>query len=248
MQYREKISFFSSGEGCEEFAEGGFAVFGGVECVEALACFLKFVVDGLFDYGSEAYGVVDVHYVADFFFFVAGVVVGEEVVEACGLFWVAEGECCEGEECFFVVADVLACFFAEDGCVAVAVEEVVLELEGESEVDAEVVEVFYFVVRGVGVEGAYFECCGEEDGCFESYHGEVLVECYVGLVFEVHVVLLAFADADGCFGEAAEYVELAGCRLSEEVAPGEGVHGVAAEDGCVFVPFAVDGGLAAAEG
>ena len=46
-------------------------------------------------------------------------------------------ECAEDKVGFFVVADVLSGLFAKFGHVAEAVEQVVLQLEGETQVNAE---------------------------------------------------------------------------------------------------------------
>ena len=91
----------------------------------------ELVVDGVFDVWTDGELAVDVEHAGHFGFAVGGVG-GEEVAEFGLQLWVGELQGLEVEECFFVVADVLTGGFAEGGGVAVTVEEVVLELEGEA--------------------------------------------------------------------------------------------------------------------
>ncbi len=218
--------FFPSRKGGGKVAERGFVLVGYLNLVEAGGNLEELLVDGLFHLAADAEVGVDLQYTLDF-----GVGVGGSGGEECGEF-VAEGlgcclEGCEYKVCFFVVADVLSGLFAEGIGVAESVEEVVLELEGKAEVDAELVEVFDVGVRSGGVECTDFECGGEEDSGFVANHQHIFIEGDVLTLLEVHVVLLAFADLDGCFVEAVENVVESGMGLTEEITPSEGEHGVA---------------------
>jgi len=239
--------FFSSRKGCNECLEGCFGGGWELDGVEVEGGLGELGGDGVLDLLADAELAVDLPYALHF-----GVGVGGGGGEEGGEF-VAEGlgrglEGFEDKVGFFVVADVLPGLFAELGHVAIAVEEVVLQLEGKAEMDAELVEVVDVGFGGAGIEGADFEGAGKEDGGLEADHHHVVVDGDLGSVLEVHVVLLAFAHFDGCLVEAGEDLVEAGAGLGKEVGPGEGEHGVAGEDGGVLVPFAVDGGLAAADG
>lgn len=218
--------FFPSRKGGGKVAKRGFVLVGYLNLVEAGGSLEELLVDGLFHLAAYAEVGVDLQYALDF-----GVGVGGSGGEECGEF-VAEGlggrlEGCEYKVCFFIVADVLSGLFAEGVGVAESVEEVVLELEGKAEVDAELVEVFDVGVRSGGVECADFECGGEEDSGFVANHQHIFIEGDVLTLLEVHVVLLAFADLDGCLVEAVENVVESGMGLTEEITPSESEHSVA---------------------
>ena len=55
-------------------------------------------------------------------------------------------------------------------------------------------------------------------------------------------------DLDAGLAEGLQNGVAVAVRLFEEILPGKDVHSVAGKDGGVFVPFAVDGGLAAPYG
>ena len=218
--------FFPSRKGGGKVAERGFVLVGHLNLVEAGGGLEELLFDGLFHLAADAEVGVDLQYTLDF-----GVGIGGSGGEECGEF-VVEGlgcclEGCEYKVCFFVVADVLSGLFAKGVGVAESVEEVVLELEGKAEVDAELVEVFDVGVRGGGVECTDFECSGEEDSGFVANHQHIFIEGDILALLEVHVVLLAFADLDGCLVEAVENVVESGMGLTEEITPSEGEHSVA---------------------
>ena len=85
-------------------------------------------------------------------------------------------ECANEEVGFFVFHYVAADGFAESGFIAIGVENVVLKLESESDVDAEVVESVDVVAGSASDESSDFDGSGEEDSCFESDHFEVFVD------------------------------------------------------------------------
>ena len=230
-----------------ELEEGLLAFVRQVDAVEVadgclvVLCYLLFGL--LFDFDL----VVDLQHLLYFGLRVVGGSAEQldELLSLCGLGGLKS---LEQEVGLFVVFDVGACLFAEGLCVAVGVEKVVAQLEGESDVDAEVVEGVGVGLGRVGVEGSDFECCREQDGCLEPYHFEVFGYGDVVALLEVHIVLLPLADFHTCLLEDVEYLVEVGVWLPEEVLPGEDVHCVAREDGGVGVPLEVDGGFAASDG
>ena len=137
-------------------------------------------------------------------------------------------------------------FFTEDGRIAVGVEVVVLELEGESYFFGKLVEHFGICSRCVGEETAHLCGAAEEHRGFEADHFEVFRFGDLTARFEIDVVLLSFADADGAVGEQAQDLFSASHGALCDEAIGQEKHGVAGEYGGVFVPTGVHGGASAA--
>jgi len=245
--YISAVLFVAVEETVSNLSEHLFGGFGPPDGVEVGVGFVVQKCNFFFDVFLDIKVVVDGEDLVDF----VGRVVGgggEEFRQPLPLSAVAFLEGVEEEERLFVVFDVGAGLFAKRGGVAVGVEEVVAELEGETDADAEAVQIFDVVAVGLSDEGADFEGAGEEDGGFEADHLHVFVDGDVVAGLEVHVVLLTFADFPAGLFKGVEYFVEIGVGLLDEVAPGEDIHSVARQDGGVFVPFAVDGGLAATDG
>ena len=117
-------------------------------------------------------------------------------------------QCQQGQYGFLVVTDILTCFFAEHGGIAIAVEQVVLQLEGQSEVFAEFAYVEELFLRSTGIECTYFEGSRQQHRGLQANHLHVGVEVNFikGHILEVHVHLLSFAYQDGGFVEALQYL------------------------------------------
>ena len=221
-----------------------FGVVGSLDSVEVPHSVVVELRYALFDGVAYVEAVVYVKHFVDF---------GCRVLRCCGeefakpllLVAVALLEGGEQQEGFFVVFDVGACLFAEGGGVAIGVEKVVAQLEGEAGVDAEVIEFFSIALVGVGIERADFEGSGEEHGGLESDHLHIFIDGDVVAAFEVHIELLPLVDLQAGVAEGLQDGLQVFVGLPDEVTPGEDVHCVAREDCRILVPFAVDGGLAA---
>ena len=190
-----------------------------------------------------------------------------EAAKVCGA--AAEGfECfeCFRHECFgvlpcgrqthefdvgwFVVVGVFAGGFAQCGGVGFAVEYVVYDLEGEAEAGGVAVEALQVVVGQVGTtEAAEGGGSADERACFQAVH---LFEFALGDaaadVGEIDGLPARHAEAAGGAREGGEHVQLAlrrqGGGAAEEV-EGEGLQGIACEQGGGFAVADVAGGAAA---
>ena len=110
----------------------------------------ELLLDGVFDLSAYTQLVVDGEDARHFVMAVGGC--GREEGAKLGLLGrvgILEG--LQVEVGLFVVADVLSGLFAKGGSVAVGIEKVVLELEGEAEMDAELVEMVDVGSGSVGV-------------------------------------------------------------------------------------------------
>ena len=146
------------------------------------------------------------------------------------------------QEGLLVVHDVAADFLAEGFGVAPHVEHVVAQLEGETHVDASLIEEVGLGVVAVGDEGSRLEGTAQQDRGLETNHVDILLDGDIVAVLVVHVPLLAFINLDGCL---VEQVHDGPAGTARNVLCGDGQHGVAAQDGSVVVPATVHSGFAA---
>ena len=95
---------------------------------------------------------------------------------------------------FLVVQDVSSDCLSEDFRVGVCVEPVVGNLEGESKVISVFVQQVAILLRCLGYQGSHF--CGtcNQNSRLQPYHLHVVLHRHLLKVFEIHVVLLPFAD------------------------------------------------------
>src|SRR5574344_1253942 len=168
--------------------------------------------------------------------------------ESVLLMWIADFEGFKKQVCFFVVFDVGANLFSKNGGIAIGIEEVVLQLESEADMNAEIVKMLYIGGVGIGIECSYFERPGKQYSGFEAYHFQIIGDFYRRLGFEIHIILLPFKRLNGCFVESGEDVLQLRMWLFEKIAPRKGKHGIARENGCIFIPFAIHGGLSTTNG
>ena len=154
--------------------EGLFGGRGCFDLVEQMERFVELL-------GDEALGglldielAIDVENLGDFGLAV-GRLGGVELGERLSLLLVGGGEGLQVEIGLLVVADVGACLFAKGGHIAVGVEEVVLQLERQTEMDAKLIDGLLVEGGGVGIEGSEFQSTRQKDGGLEANHVEILV-------------------------------------------------------------------------
>ena len=146
-----------------------------------------------------------------------------------------------------VRCDIATDGLTEDACVAIDVEEVILQLEGQSHLFAKLIEGIGVGGRRVGEDGTHLRGTGEQDAGLQANHLDVLIFADIGTMFEVHVVLLTFANLQGGLGEEGHHrSELVRTALCHALI-GKHEHRVAGEDSGIGIPATVDGGMSAPE-
>ena len=96
-----------------------------------------------------------------------------------------------------VAAYVAADGLAEGLGIAVDVQQVVLDLEGQSQVDAMLVERLLLRVRRTGQVGTGPERIRQQHRGLQTYHLDILLELYILALLKIHIQLLSFAYLRG---------------------------------------------------
>ena len=100
-------------------------------------------------------------------------------------------------------------FDAADGLtkhrrIAVNIEVVVLQLEGQTELFAKLVEQLSIALVGIGHQCAHLRRTGQQNARFQANHLDVLLFAHVVAMLEIHIILLSFTNFKGGFGEQRE--------------------------------------------
>ena len=117
------------------------------------------------------------------------------------------------------------------------VEQVVLQLEGQSDLLTELIEVLLVFLRGTGQDGTDLHGTGQQHARLQTDHLDILFLAHVVAGLKLHVELLSFIDLVGRHQEGFEHVlQLVGLTGSD---PAESLqqHGVAREDGLIGIPL-----------
>ena len=123
--------------------------------------------------------------------------------------------------------DVTANGFAEDLRVAIDVEQVVLQLEGQSHLFANTIQSVGILFGRIGQQGTRLQRTGQQYAGLQSDHLDILVLRHVVARLEGHVVLLALANLQGCLCEEIQHGrQLLGRHLLHALI-GQHQHGVA---------------------
>ena len=132
--------------------------------------------------------------------------------------------------------------------VAVAVQQVVLQLERQPQLDGEAPQAAAVLVRSAAQHRADHDRSGQQHRGLQLDHVHVFDHRDLGFLFEIHVVLLSFAHLERHGVEGREHLRQQVGRDAAQQAVGVDQHGVAREDGHVLAPFGIDRGFAAPHG
>ena len=104
--------------------------------------------------------------------------------------------------------DIAAYRLAEDGGVAIDIEQVVLQLESQSYLFAILIEMSCIFVAGTSQYSPHLHGTGQQDAGLQTYHFKIFSLCDIIAVLELHVILLSFSYFEGRLGEKREYLVL----------------------------------------
>ena len=96
-----------------------------------------------------------------------------------------------------VVHDVASDGLSEYGRIPVCVEPVIGNLERQPEVISESIQQVAFVLRRSGNQSTHLGRTCNQDSGLEPDHLQIVLHRYAFQIFEIHVVLLSFADLCG---------------------------------------------------
>ena len=224
--------------------EGRGALRAEADTVELAAGLGVVAVDGLEGEAGYAEAVVDGR--GDGYLLLVGHVGGGQGEQGAAGGVVGQPQGVDEQVGLLAAEDVAAVLLAEHGRVAVDVEVVVLQLEGEAYLFGEGVEGFGVGLGGSGEHGAEAGRAGQQDGGLEAYHLEVFLFADIRAALEVDVVLLSLAYLAGRAQEEAHGLGGVGAVGAGHVLGGHDEHGVAREYGRVVVPGLVHGGASVA--
>lgn len=132
--------------------------------------------------------------------------------------------------------------------VAVAVQQVVLQLECQSQFDGEAAQLAAVLFGSAAQQGADRGGPGQQHRGLQLDHVHVFHDRNLRLAFEIHVVLLSFAHFERHGVERREYLRQQLRRHLAQQPVGADQHGVTREDRHVLSPLGVDRGFAAPHG
>ena len=100
----------------------------------------------------------------------------EEILKSAFIVIRGEFKSLKVEISLFIISDVTTGKFAEHLHIAIAVEKVVLKLEGDAEGDAEVINRLFPLFVSVSHDSTYFQDGAEEHCCLKPNHLNIFIE------------------------------------------------------------------------
>ena len=146
----------------------------------------------------------------------------------------------DGEPAFLGVDDVASDGLPEDFLVPEGIEVVVCYLEGETEVESVVVEVVAVLPGGTGDQCAHLCGAGYQHAGLQPDHADVFIHGDGLPAFELHVVLLPFADLCGRAGKKFHQGRHDFARPPGYARVAVDAHYVSGKDRRVGIPFLPD--------
>ena len=140
---------------------------------------------------------------------------------------------------FLVGGDVAADGLAKHLLVAIDVEIVVLQLEGQSYLFAKAIEIVGVLLRGPCEDGTNLQRTSQQHAGLQTDHLDILVLGHVRALLKLHVQLLTVAYLQRRLREEVEHGFQPFCRTLRHHLIGQYQHRVAREDGLVVVPLHV---------
>ena len=128
---------------------------------------------------------------------------------------------------------------------AVAVEQVVLLLEGEAEFECIAVNLLAVALRSITQHGTNHRGTRQQNGGLKLNHIHILDNRHLLALLEIHIVLLTLTHLQGHRGEDIHNARQFVGRRTTQQAVGINHHCIARQDGHILAPTSKDRGLAA---
>ena len=119
-----------------------------------------------------------------------------------------------------------------------------MKLKRQSDLLSKLIKKIGIGRRSVGQQSPHLQRTGQQDTGFEANHLDVFFLGHVVSVFEIHVILLPFANLKSRFSEELHDGRQLFDRTLRHITIGQDEHRVARKDGRVGIPAFVHGGSA----
>ena len=139
-------------------------------------------------------------------------------------------------EGLLIAGDVTADSFSEHLLIAVDIEIVVLQLEGQTDELTKLIETLSVIMRCSGQQRAHLQGTSQQDAGLQTYHFEILLLADIRAGLKVDVVLLSFSYLQSCGSEELKHLRQFVCRAFCHPLISEHEHRVARENRLIGVP------------